>query len=265
LRESLRAVFRNESVSTALFYFAGHGSLTESGAMLATQDAQLGDDGIFMREVLDLANASPARERIVILDCCHAGAIDKLIGSNVSSSLNQGVSILAASRASEPAMEENGRGVFTSLVCEGLSEVAADVVGWVNLAGLYSSIVQVLDAFEQRPLMKANLAHLEPLRKCSGNAVSIELVRQITDYFPDPNHAFQLDPSFEPSATPEADKTPAGRGKERIFGILQKYRAAQLVAPDGEDHMYYAAVNSKTCRLTPLGRLYWRRVQKKLL
>ena len=40
--------------------------------------------------------------------------------------------------------------------------------------------------------------------------------------------------------------------------LLQRCRAAKLVEPVGEDHMYYAAMNSRSCALTPLGRHYWR-------
>lgn len=61
-----------------------------------------------------------------------------------------------------------------------------------------------------------------------------------------------MDPSYELSAelhNPEHEET---------FGQLQKCRAAKLVEPVGEAHMYYAAMNSKFCRLTPLGRYYRR-------
>jgi hypothetical protein len=62
---------------------------------------------------------------------------------------------------------------------------------------------------------------------------------------------FPLDPSFEPDAQPrDADH-------EEIFGHLQRFRAARLVEPIGEEHMYYAAMNSRSCQLTPLGQFYW--------
>jgi len=35
-----------------------------------------------------------------------------------------------------------------------------------------------------------------------------------------------------------------------------------LVVPVGEDHMYYAAINSKSCKLTILGEHYWKLVKK---
>jgi len=36
-----------------------------------------------------------------------------------------------------------------------------------------------------------------------------------------------------------------------------------LVVPVSEEHMYYAAINSKSCRLTALGGHYWRLVNQK--
>jgi len=30
-----------------------------------------------------------------------------------------------------------------------------------------------------------------------------------------------------------------------------------VLVPVGEDHMYYAAMNSKSCKLTVLGAHYW--------
>jgi hypothetical protein len=60
-----------------------------------------------------------------------------------------------------------------------------------------------------------------------------------------------LDPSFEP------DAEPSHPGNEEIFSQLQKFRAARLVVPVGAEHLYYAAINSKSCKLTPLGQFYW--------
>jgi hypothetical protein len=62
----------------------------------------------------------------------------------------------------------------------------------------------------------------------------------------------QLDPSFEPDVEPHDPE------HEAIFAQLQKCRAAKLVEPVGEEHLYFAAIRSKACRLTPLGHYYWR-------
>ena len=35
-----------------------------------------------------------------------------------------------------------------------------------------------------------------------------------------------------------------------------------LIEPVNEDHMYYAAMNSESCKLTALGYHYWQLVKK---
>jgi len=62
---------------------------------------------------------------------------------------------------------------------------------------------------------------------------------------------YLLDPSYEPDAEPRNPE------HEAIFGDLQKFRAARLLVPVDEDHLYFAAMRSKACRLTPTGRFYW--------
>jgi hypothetical protein len=46
---------------------------------------------------------------------------------------------------------------------------------------------------------------------------------------------------------------------------LQKFEGVGLVIPVGEEHMYFAAMNSKSCRLTALGFQYWRLAKEKKL
>ena len=54
----------------------------------------------------------------------------------------------------------------------------------------------------------------------------------------------------------EPDAEPENAEHEEVFGVLQHYRAAKLVEPVDADHMYFAAMESKACRLTPLGKHY---------
>jgi hypothetical protein len=44
----------------------------------------------------------------------------------------------------------------------------------------------------------------------------------------------------------------------RVFEDLQKLNRVHLVVPTDRAHMYDAAMDSRTCRLTPSGRYYWR-------
>jgi hypothetical protein len=82
--------------------------------------------------------------------------------------------------------------------------------------------------------------------------VELETLRQLPEWFPTADIEFPLDPSYEPDAEPHNED------HEAVFACLQRCRAAKLVEPVGEQHMYYAAMKSRGCRLTPLGRHYWR-------
>ena len=79
----------------------------------------------------------------------------------------------------------------------------------------------------------------------------METLRRLTEWFPTPGYDYPLDPTYEPTANKERHPN------EAIFSGLQRFRACRLVDPIGEEHMYYAAINSTGCRLTPLGKHYW--------
>ena len=248
--EQIKILFGNEA-DVALLYFAGHGTSDDLGGSLVTQDSSKGDEGIAMRDVLSLANKSKVREVVIILDCCFSGSFgstpeldeDKAI-------LREGVSILTATRASQPAVEIGGGGLFTFLVRNALSGGAADICGNVTVAGVYAYIDQALGAWEQRPLFKSHVSRFTPLRKCNPD-IELSILRLLAKYFPNPDYKIKLDPSYEPDAEPKNEE------RQEIFSHLQKYRASRLVVPIGEEHMYYAAMNSKSCKLTPIGQYYW--------
>jgi len=250
LRKALEDTL-TQPADVALFYFSGHGTVNNLGGFLVTQDATQYDDGVPMRTVLELANRAPIKEVVIGLDCCHSGKLGQVPEiENDRAVLREGVSVLTASRDSQLAMETGGNGLFTSLVCDALEGGAADVCGNVTVASVYAYVDQALGAFDQRPLFKAHVSRLRSLRRCKP-AISFEILRLLSEYFPEPDYDFPLDPSYEPTAPPEDSE------HERVFGQLQKYRAARLLVPVGEEHLYYAAINSKSCRLTPLGRYYW--------
>lgn len=252
LKKEVENLFRREA-DVALFYFAGHGTANNLGGYLVTQDAEKYDEGLSMSDVLTLANNSPAKERIIILDCCNSGALGQLPAiSNDAAMLKEGVSILSASRESEEAMEiEGGGGIFTSLMCDALSGGAADVRGKVTSANLYAYADETLGGFDQRPLFKIHVSRLVTLRDCTW-AVDRKILQLLPKYFASAADEFTLDPSYEPTsktATPEHTK---------IFSDLQRMRAARLVVPVGEEHLYWAAMKKKPCKLTSLGQHYWR-------
>lgn len=250
LREQIEVLFTNEA-NVALFYFAGHGTVNNLGGYLVTRDVEQYDEGVAMRDVLTLANKAKVEEIVIILDCCHSGYLGTIPEiDNESAVLREGVSVLTASRSSQLAAEISGSGIFTTLVRDALNGGAADVCGNVTVAAVYAYVDQALGAWEQRPLFKSHVSRLIPLRKCEP-AIELSILRKLPKYFPDPSYEFKLDPSFEPEAEPKNAE------HEKIFSHLQMYRTARLLEPVGEDHMYYAAINSKSCKLVPLGQFYW--------
>ncbi len=258
LKESIEKLFSGPS-DMALFYFSGHGFLKSTGGYLVSTDAKKYDEGVSMDEILTLANQSQATNKVVILDCCHSGALGSptLNGGNIAQ-LSEGLSVLTASRDSEVAMEVNGAGVFTSLLIDGLKGGAADLRGNITPSSLYAYVDEALGAWDQRPIFKTNVSTFASLRNINP-PIPFETMRRITDYFEAPESEHNLDPSYEDteeSADPENVK---------IFKDLQKFQSVGLVVPVGAEFMYFAAINSTSCKLTALGYQYWRLVNEKKL
>lgn len=165
LREAIKQFFKAD-LHSALFYFSGHGFINERGGFIVTPDfGNYGGDGISMHEILSIVNKSKIKDRIVILDCCHAGALgqDELIGEAISF-LAEGVVIITSARQSEQAIERNGHGVFTRLLLEALRGGAADLSGNITPASIYAYIDRSLGFMEQRPQFKSNVNRFTTLR-----------------------------------------------------------------------------------------------------
>lgn len=254
---SMIADLFEREMDTALFYFSGHGLLNEVGGYIVTPDHRRYDEGVSMNDILTLASKSRIRDKIIILDCCHSGVFGSPQHTGGSAALlAEGMVVLTASRASEEAIEVNGRGIFTNLLLDALKGGAADLRGHITPGSVYAYIDQALGPFDQRPVFKTNVSRFTSLRTVKP-ALSLFDWKQITVYFPTPEHEFPVDPSYE--FTNERVANPDHVAK---FKILQKYNRVGLVVPVGEDHMYFAAQNSKSCRLTALGAHYWRLVSK---
>jgi hypothetical protein len=236
----------------AILYFAGHGHGSGADVTLVTEDGTSQTPGIAFSELLTKIATSPVREIIILLDCCFAGSAGGVpqLGTSATT-LRDGVSILAASRGDQTAAETvGGQGLFSTYLVGALDGGAADVLGKVTIAGLYSYLDESFGAWDQRPVFKANVDRLNEIRRCQP-AVPLAELRMINELFPTADHNFPLDPSYEPTEPPKDEH------HEQVFGTLQKYRAAKLLEPVDAEHMYFAAMESKACRLTPLGRHYW--------
>lgn len=101
-----------------------------------------------MQEILSIANQSECKERIIILDSCHSGFMGNISTNGQNTAIiNEGVTILTASRADESSIEIGEHGFFTSLLIEALSGGAADITGHISIGGIYAFIDKAMGAW----------------------------------------------------------------------------------------------------------------------
>jgi hypothetical protein len=254
LKDGIEELFTDDS-DIALLYFAGHGHIEATGGYLVASDSRGGDEGVSLSEILTLANASAAKNKIIILDSCYSGIAGNPSAHRAQAELSDGMTILTASTSEQYATEECGSGVFTRLLVDALSGAAANLVGSITPGSVYAHIDQSLGPWDQRPVFKTNVKSFVSLRSVQP-PIQLEDLRRISEFFPGPGHEVQLDPSFEP----ESD-APDPTNTER-FAVLQKYNRVNLVVPVGAEHMYHAAITRKSCKLTALGEHYRRLVER---
>jgi hypothetical protein len=261
LKDTVTELFADKA-DVALFFFAGHGHIESTGGYILGSESKDGDDGFSLSELLIIANRSKANNKIIILDSCHSGIAGNAPGLDANADLSEGLTIMSASTAEQYASEENGSGIFTSLLVDALSGAAANLVGDITPGSVYAHIDQSLGTWHQRPIFKTNVRNFVSLRKVQP-PISLEDLHQLDKLFPEPGFRFQLDPSFEPEincrppdvAEPDPENC-------RVFSVLQKYNRVNLLVPVDAPHMWNAAMESKHCQLTVLGEHYRRLVSK---
>ena len=268
LRQLIEQCFDSDA-DVALFYYSGHGQIDSIGGYLVTPDFSEHDWGVSLQDVLAIANKSKCKERIIILDSCYSGFMGSITTKDQNTAvINEGVTILTASRNSETSMEIGGHGVFTSLLIEALKGGAADVTGHITVGGIYAFIDKALGPWNQRPVFKTNVTRFTSLREVEPQ-VNMNIIRKLCKYFTTEDTQFSLDPSFEPTNAENIQhivvEPYATEEHTKIFSDLQKLEGIGLVVPVDEEHMYFAAMNSKSCKLTAIGKQYWRLVKENMI
>lgn len=261
LNIAIQKLFADDA-DIALLYFSGHG-YGESGGYLCTTDFSEANYGVRMTDVLMYANNSKCKNKVIILDCCFAAKMGESLLLNNSSVLGAGVTIIAASQPWQTSSENGSiqHGVFTDLLIQALKGGAADISGNITPASLYSFVDQSLGAWQQRPVFKTNISQFLPIRTVNAK-VPRSILRKLSLYFENATDEFKLDPSFEYTNTPSIEhkviEPYANQKNVDKFKELQLFESVGLVEPVGTEHMYFAAMESKACKLTALGLHYWR-------
>lgn len=269
LKAAVRELFADDS-ELALFYFAGHGYIEDTGGFLCAGDCVTGDDGLSLAEIISIASTSKAQNKVIVLDSCYSGVAGNGRADSMAAEIVQGTSILTASTATQYAMESpgGGSGVFTDLFVDALEGAAANLVGEVTPGSVYAHIDQSLGPWAQRPVFKTNVKSFVSLRTATA-PISYSALKAISTLFPSPDFEIQLDPSYEPERgsqrNADPDIPPPDPAKNADFAILQEYAKVNLVRPVGAPHMWHAAMQSKPCRLTALGQHYRRLVADELI
>lgn len=250
LRSRIKNLFKGTD-NYVVFYFSGHGFLEETGGCLVTQDASPDNPGVSMNWLMEIANQSNASQILIILDCCHSGAIGKpSLSGWGEAKIPNGLTILAATEESDVARERMGYGIFTSILLDGLRGQAADLVGHVTPAGLYNHADSLLSAWQQRPVFKSHVSRMAPIRYCAPK-VPKKILRKLPQFFPEKNSSFPLSEKHE--------ETSARAVPEHIeqFKELGKLERAGIVACQSGKTMYFESQNNGACKLTPYGKFVW--------
>ena len=142
-----------------LVYFSGHGKLDQNGRLhLCMQDTESTDllsTAVSSARINEFADASRARNVVIVLDCCHAGAFR---GADLGQAVaGPGRYVLTSCRGTQLANDatiENGTSYFTQHLVDGLLGAAADhdSDGYVNFSDLYAYVDrQLREAGKQIP------------------------------------------------------------------------------------------------------------------
>jgi Caspase domain len=254
LRRNWRELFDSFG-GDVLFYFSGHGTPTDVGGFLATQEWTEDDPGLPMQELVDMANNSSAETVLLILDCCFSGsagnpAVLNSGGLENKAILREGVTILTASRPTQLSYEIDGHGVFTNLILGALRGGAANVRGQISAASTYAYAEAALGAWDQRPLYKSHAGHLRPVRTVEP-MVPDDLLREIPHFFPKADARFQLDMTYE-----ETNHGAARPENVKVFKKFKQLQIAGLLRPVAGNDLYWVAEQSGSVVLTDLGQFY---------
>lgn len=142
-----------------LLYFSGHGKLDLTGRLhLCMQDTESTDllsTAVSSARINEFADASRARNVVIILDCCYAGAFRG--GDFGDAVAGPGRYVLSSCRGTQLANDatvDNGTSYFTQHVVDGLLDAAVDHDGdgYVGFSDLYGYVDRRLrDAGKQIP------------------------------------------------------------------------------------------------------------------
>ncbi|TRU18009.1 MAG: diguanylate cyclase [Microcystis aeruginosa Ma_QC_B_20070730_S2] len=169
--QALKQILSGEQTENqeVLIYFSGHGfrlinRIGDGEAYLATSDSQPdGKNAISLdRELNPLLRRSSLSNLVVMLDCCHAGALlpenrelDRILLEPSLSAFNdkQDYFLITACRSEQVAWEDEEYSLFTAALLKGLSQKEADPkTGEISADRLFDFVSRELRGKGQEPI-----------------------------------------------------------------------------------------------------------------
>ena len=146
MREISRVAAQCDAGDDLLIYFSGHGELL-TGKLFLLLDAtseSVFDTAINTRHILDALEFSPAANKLLVLDCCHAGGAVGFRGGDLSPVISEsgGHLVLCASRRIEEARE------FAELEGSFLAHHTREVLN--SEARAYVSVTDLMEELRKR-------------------------------------------------------------------------------------------------------------------
>lgn len=205
-----------------LLYFSGHGKIDQTGRLhLCMQDTETTDllsTAVSSVRISEFADESSARNVVIVLDCCHAGAFRG--GDFGDAVAGVGRYVLTSCRSTQLANDatvDNGTSFFTQHLVEGLLGAAEpDADGYISFSTLYTYVDgRLRQAGKQIPQRRVNgdgdlrLSRRTPADAPAGPAAPEEF--RAEPPVP-PSEPPRLGP---PGAAPPPAPTPAASGPSR--------------------------------------------------
>jgi hypothetical protein len=218
-----------------LVYFSGHGKLDRSGRLhLCMQDTESTDllsTAVSSARIKEFADASHARNVVIVLDCCYAGAFR---GGDLGDAVaGPGRYVLTSCRGTQLANDatvENSTSFFTQHLVDGLVDAAADHDGdgYVTFSDLYTYVDRRLrEAGKQIPQRRVDGDGDVPLAKRPRPAPQVSAPAQ-----PPPVHTAAStgpsQPQERPAGAPPPGSTVGGNG-----ATTKDTTAAPILPPPG--------------------------------
>lgn len=231
IRKQLAAwLERADSEDTMFVFFSGHAFLDGEGrCYLAPSDARKADlirSSLSTDELRNLLARCKATQKVLVLDCCHAGGTKAADSAAVSAeeaakalAESAGLVTLASCRKAESSHEwkAQGQGLFTYFLCRGLQgEADHDGNGLVDIDELYRYTFTEVPTVARRELRTRQT----PARCYPPDSVGVITLASV-----------RLDPA-RPGATPSVNATSMRQGSA---GRSSRSEAAKPMRPASDD------------------------------